>query len=152
MESFRFKFVFYTNEGNIHPVNGYNYFNSFAGIYLDEIKVYGLTYGNENAGFRLPEEPGKEAGAVPISYSLDQNYPNPFNGQTTIRFALPQAAQVRLTLYNLRSQTVAQLVDGWRAAGFHEVTWDAANLASGMYFCRIQAGDFTAIRKMMLVK
>ncbi len=83
---------------------------------------------------------------------LEQNYPNPFNPLTTITFFLPQAGQVTLAVYDLQGRLVAQLVNGMRPAGVHEVTWDASQQASGMYFCRIQAGDFTAIKKMMLVK
>ncbi len=78
--------------------------------------------------------------------------PNPFNPLTTLTFSLPQAAQVTLAVYDLQGSLVAQLVNGSRPAGVHEVTWDASQQASGMYFCRIQAGDFTAIKKMMLVK
>lgn len=85
-------------------------------------------------------------------FQLGQNYPNPFNPTTTIQFTLPLTARVLLTVADVQGRTVATLVDGYREAGRHEVTWDAGNLASGIYFCRMDAGAFTAAQKMMLVK
>jgi 5'-nucleotidase len=90
--------------------------------------------------------------ALPSEFSLSQNYPNPFNPSTNIKFDLPQSAQVRLEVYNMLGQRVATLVDNRMEAGFHEVNFDARNLASGMYLYRIEAGSFSSIKKMMLIK
>jgi len=91
-------------------------------------------------------------GLIPTEFSLEQAYPNPFNPTANINFALPAASTVKLQVFNLRGQLVQTLVDGYRDAGYHEVTFDAGNMASGMYIYRIQAGDHVASGKMMLVK
>jgi hypothetical protein len=89
--------------------------------------------------------------ATPEEYSLGQNYPNPFNPVTTISFGLPEDAHVNLAVYNIKGQVVATLIDGMREASLHEVTFDASNLSSGIYFCRLEAGDFSTVRKMVLM-
>ncbi|MDZ7304359.1 MAG: right-handed parallel beta-helix repeat-containing protein [candidate division KSB1 bacterium] len=91
------------------------------------------------------------------SYQLAQNYPNPFNPNTTIRFALPEAGNVTLAIYNIYGQLVRQLVSGEMKAGWHSVVWDAKNdngtrVASGVYLYVIKAGSFTAQRKLVLMK
>jgi hypothetical protein len=95
-----------------------------------------------------------QAGAevLPGDYSMTQNYPNPFNPTTMISFALPQDAKVLLSVYDVSGRQVATLVDGYRGAGVHDVTFDASNLASGIYLYRLQAGDFNATGKMVLMK
>jgi hypothetical protein len=89
---------------------------------------------------------------VPVTFELGQNFPNPFNPTTQIEFNLPEAAQVNLTVFNVRGQKVTTLVDGYLDAGPHTVTWDAGDNASGMYFYRLQAGDFVQSKKMLLLK
>ncbi len=94
----------------------------------------------------------------PAVFSLAANYPNPFNPQTTIQYALPQAADVGLTVYNVLGQPIRTLVAEHQAAGRYAVEWDATNdsgqsVSSGMYFYRLQAGgDFLDIKKMLLLK
>ncbi|MDX9856182.1 MAG: T9SS type A sorting domain-containing protein [candidate division Zixibacteria bacterium] len=90
--------------------------------------------------------------SLPTSFALAQNYPNPFNPSTEISFSLPNASDVRLEVFNVLGQSVAILVDGRVEAGTHSVRWDASNSASGVYLYRIQAGEFTDTRKMMLLK
>ena len=90
--------------------------------------------------------------ALPSTFSLAQNFPNPFNPSTTIRFSLPIASHVRLTVYNPLGQAVRDLVDSEQEAGFHEVSLDGSALASGMYYYRLQAGNFTETKKLMLLK
>ncbi|NQS97917.1 MAG: T9SS type A sorting domain-containing protein [candidate division Zixibacteria bacterium] len=90
--------------------------------------------------------------AVPDDYSLGQNYPNPFNSMTTISFGLPQAAYVTLKIYDIAGRLVESPLRGWRDAGYHEVRFDGTGLASGVYLCRIEARDYAAVRKMVLMK
>lgn len=88
----------------------------------------------------------------PKEYALNQNYPNPFNPFTTIKYALPQASQVNLSVFNTLGQRVALLVDEKQEPGYHEVNFNAAGLTSGVYFYKIQAGEYTETKKLILVK
>ncbi len=94
---------------------------------------------------------------LPDSYKLSQNYPNPFNPSTEISFSLPVAGQVKLEIYNVLGQRVTTLADGLFEAGEHVVLWDGKDISgsavsSGIYLYRLQAGEFTETKKMMLLK
>jgi len=95
---------------------------------------------------------------LPTAFSLASNFPNPFNPTTTIQYALPHAADVALTVYNVVGQPVRMLVDEHQSAGRYAVEWDATDdsghrLSSGMYFYRLQAGgEFREVKKMLLLK
>jgi hypothetical protein len=89
---------------------------------------------------------------LPAAFLLAQNYPNPFNPATTLRYELPENSFVTLEVFNALGQRVATLVRSDQKAGRYELTWDAGHLASGLYLYRLQAQDFSAVRKMMLVK
>ena len=96
-------------------------------------------------------------GQLPGSFALSQNYPNPFNPTTHIEFALAQASQVSIDVYNILGRHVRCLVDEILPAGNHRVTFDGRSsdsrpLASGVYFYRISAGDFVESKKMLLLK
>jgi hypothetical protein len=88
----------------------------------------------------------------PIVYSLSQNYPNPFNPSTAIQYALKSSGKVRLSVYDVMGREVAALVDGVQNAGRYEVTFSGANLASGIYFYKLQTTNAVITKKMALVK
>jgi hypothetical protein len=90
--------------------------------------------------------------SLPTEFTLAQNFPNPFNPSTQITFGLPKESTVRLEVFNLLGQQVAELANGVHAAGFHTVRFDASGLTSGMYLYKLTAGEMTLFRKMMLVK
>jgi hypothetical protein len=94
----------------------------------------------------------QQTGKNAKSYTLAQNYPNPFNPTTTIQYALANAGNVSLKIYDILGREVATLVNGRQSAGEYAATFNAAKLASGIYFYRLQAGDFVETKKMMLVK
>jgi TctA family transporter len=83
---------------------------------------------------------------------LSQNYPNPFNPSTEIKFSLPEASNVKLTIYDAIGKQVAVLVNDYLATGSYRYTWNASNLASGIYFYRIEAKNFNMVKKMVLLK
>jgi hypothetical protein len=89
---------------------------------------------------------------VPEIFSLEQNYPNPFNPSTTIRYSLPNAAKVKLSLFDMLGKEIAQLVDEEQSAGWKEVEWNSMNMTSGVYFYRLTAGAFADTKKMTVVK
>jgi hypothetical protein len=89
---------------------------------------------------------------APTSYVLSQNYPNPFNPTSTIEFDLPKAHEVTLKVFNTLGEEVATLVDDAKDPGTYRTSWDASGMASGVYFYRLQAGDFVATKNLVLLK
>jgi hypothetical protein len=87
----------------------------------------------------------------PDSFSLEQNYPNPFNPSTTISYSLPKSAIVTLRIFNALGQGVATLMNEWKMAGYYQATWNASNVPSGIYFYRLQAGEYVETKKMILL-
>ncbi|MBN8584674.1 MAG: T9SS type A sorting domain-containing protein [Ignavibacteria bacterium] len=89
---------------------------------------------------------------IPNYYSLSQNYPNPFNPSTSIKFTMPQGDNVKLVIFDILGREVKTLVNEFRNSGTYEVNFDASLLASGVYFYRLEAGEFTDTKRMLLVK
>mgnify|MGYP001574229024 CR=1 FL=1 len=88
----------------------------------------------------------------PTAFTLSQNYPNPWNPQTTIRYSLPLAEFVTLTVYDAVGREVALLVNEHRHAGYHEAVFRADGFASGVYYYALRAGGFVQTRKLILVR
>jgi photosystem II stability/assembly factor-like uncharacterized protein len=95
---------------------------------------------------------GGAESVIPYRYELYQNYPNPFNPLTTIRYSLPHKSAVQITVFNTLGQRVAQLINGEMEAGYHEVLFDGKNLSSGVYFYRLQAGEYVRSRMFLLLR
>jgi predicted CXXCH cytochrome family protein len=96
---------------------------------------------------------GVENGApLPTKFELNQNYPNPFNPTTTIKFSLPQAGNVKVTIYDVTGKEVQTLVNSYYARGTFNVNWNAGSYSSGVYFYRIESGNFNMVKKMVLLK
>lgn len=95
------------------------------------------------------EQTGPE---IPGEFSLEQNYPNPFNPGTVIQFSLPQTAEVQLKVYDMLGREVATLINEQKSAGSYQVSFNAINLSSGVYFYRLAAGSHVETRSMTLVK
>jgi len=89
---------------------------------------------------------------IPCGFSLGQNYPNPFNPSTTFHIALPSAGTVKLVVLNMLGQEVAEVVNKHLAAGTYDFSWNAKNLSSGIYFYKLTTNQFSAVRKMTLLK
>jgi hypothetical protein len=95
---------------------------------------------------------GAEDRPVPNEYFLSQNFPNPFNPTTNISYSLPHRSHVSLSVYNLLGMKVQTLFEGDELPGLHNIVFDGASLASGMYYYRLQAGDFTEAKKLLLIR
>ncbi|MBK7259731.1 MAG: T9SS type A sorting domain-containing protein [Ignavibacteriae bacterium] len=106
--------------------------------YTDPVQVAGVT--------------GVTEGQRPSSYDLGQAYPNPFNPSTRIRYAVPEAARVRIGVYNQLGQQVRTLVNEFQEAGMYEITLNADGLPSGVYVYRMESGMFVDARKVVLLR
>jgi hypothetical protein len=117
-----------------------------------------ITLGNYNGTFNYFQnnhaplyvkavEPG-----LPVKFQLLQNYPNPFNAKTVISYQLAVGSPVKLSVFNLSGQRVALLINKTQPVGFHQIKFDASRLASGLYLYRLQAGNYSEIKKMVLMK
>ena len=100
---------------------------------------------------------GKAKSVVPGDYALLQNAPNPFNPETTIEYALPEEAYVRLVIHNSMGQTVRTLVDGFRSGGYHQIIWDGKDnrgidVAGGVYLYQLRAGTYVETKRMTLAR
>ncbi|MBU1881993.1 T9SS type A sorting domain-containing protein, partial [bacterium] len=111
------------------------------------ISDIGAFYYDQSLAIRL--NPG--ANAVPSQLSINA-HPNPFNPTTAISIQLSAGSEVNLSVYDISGRKVATLIDGFRNAGSHEVTFDGSQLASGIYLYRLTAGEFSAVGKMVLMK
>jgi len=120
----------------------------------------GVSYGSDFVPFvpdGMPDpfdviDKGSLEQSLPAQFEVSGVYPNPFNPTTTIGFALPQGRDVKLSVFDVNGRLVSTLVDGYREAGSHEVTFDAHNLPSGVYLYQLTAGNFNATGKMVLTK
>ena len=105
----------------------------------------------------LSKEPSDASGTLPQAYVLAQNYPNPFNPTTTISYSIKNPGQVELNIYNVLGQNVRTLVNEYQNAGTYSTCWNGRNdsgdeVATGIYFYRIKSGDFSQIKKMVMMK
>ncbi len=106
-----------------------------------------------------PDDESSQAKPKPVAFALNQNYPNPFNPTTAIQYSLPFHSRVSLRVYNLLGQVVQVLADGEQSAGYEQVEWNASDVASGVYFYRLDAVStsdpgktFTSVKKMLLIR
>ena len=113
-------------------------FNGNEGAFSDEVSVQITSLG--------------EFETIVKVFDLKQNYPNPFNPKTMIRYQIPVASDVELTVYNSLGQEIIKLISEKQSAGLHQTTWNASGFSSGLYYYILQAGEFQQIRKMILLR
>jgi hypothetical protein len=128
--------VGYDNQGNVYSV-------SFFGWTVEKWSYFPVLPALTKV---------RELSGIAKTYELKQNYPNPFNPSTNIEFSVPKESLVKLKIYNILGQEVASLVNEIKQAGNYAVSFNASKLTSGTYFYSLQAGDYTAKKKMMLIK
>jgi hypothetical protein len=90
--------------------------------------------------------------SVILKYNLAQNFPNPFNPSTLITYSIPTSSNVIINVYNILGELIKTLVNEYQEAGSYKVNFDAGGLSNGIYFYKIQSGNFAAIKKMLLLK
>ncbi len=115
--------------------------------YLVGCRINGFTYGDTL--LTMVESVSTE---TPASYTLEQNYPNPFNARTIVRFSLPAAGDVSLKVFDVMGRKVQTLVKERKNAGTYEVYFDGSGLNSGVYFYQLKAGNFSEVKRMVLIK
>jgi hypothetical protein len=124
---------------------------------LDSVKTalmkgYSTVNATEGLAKSAMNELTMEGMDIPSSYALDQNYPNPFNPSTTINYQIPKDGRVTIKIFDALGREVKTLVDEDKASGQYSVVFDASHLSSGTYFYSIRSADYSAVKKMTLIK
>jgi Secretion system C-terminal sorting domain len=125
---------------------------TFSQITCNNSVIYNMASGTRYRFCMGPEGISQNGTTLPPTYSLEQNYPNPFNPTTNIKFGIPKSGLVKLVIYDVLGRVVETVVNEFKEAGTYKVDFDASKLASGVYFYKLESGDFTAVKKMLLVK
>lgn len=120
-------------------------------LYSDEA-VVGWGWAFDNLKIQDGASAVEKENTIPTVYSLSQNYPNPFNPETTIKFTLPQRSKVKLEIFDALGRVVSTLVNSDLDAGSYRYNWNASKFASGVYFYRLTANDFSSSKKLILMK
>lgn len=142
------KIEFVNGSGNSNSLKSYSFTDKTvsSGIY-----TYRLKQIDANGGYFYSKEVEVDLG-VPTAFTLAQNYPNPFNPTTVISYQVPTQSAVQIDVFNSIGEIVGTLVNEVKEAGYYDVEFNAASLTSGIYFYKIQAGNFISVKKMMLLK
>ena len=124
----------------------------YDAVFTDEHTGYMVGSGGTVLKYSLVTSIGEHQQSYPLQFVLHQNYPNPFNPATVIRYTLPVTSFVNLKVYNVLGQEVATLVNEEMKPGSYDVTWEASNLSSGVYFYRLAAGNFVNTKKLIVLE
>ena len=145
------------------PSGGYSY-NAYVGTHPDIIidsdsfpfeKLPGDGVPTHDLGWALFGWDGEAppvVSSLPTEYAFEEPYPNPFNPKTQLSFALPEAGDIALIVYDIQGREVARLANGWHPAGVYEAYFDGSNLSSGVYFAVLRTEEFQQSRKLLLIK
>jgi uncharacterized protein (TIGR02145 family) len=155
------------NDGNSYDLGVYGYWWSstegitgtawIRGLRNDNADVHRFYYNKRNGfSIRCLREDVTSVSLfgndIPTKFVLHQNFPNPFNPSTTIKFSIPERANINLEIYNTLGKKIVRLIDQVQEPGHHEITFDASHLPSGVYIYRLQAGEFVESKKLILLK
>lgn len=140
---------FIPGHGNSNAPKNYSFSDRLSanGIYY-----YRLKQIDTDGSYAYSYEVKADFTLLPSQFFLEQNYPNPFNPETTIEFGLPEESDLLLEVYDITGSRAATLLNEKKEAGYHSVTFSGTNLASGVYFLRMKAGEYTSIKKMNIIK
>ncbi len=126
------------------------YSNTFAELYAGLFKD--TTFGAEIYKLAVTVDVKEVSDQIPSDYKLQQNYPNPFNPSPTIQFSIPKESFTKLEIFNALGEKVSTLVSKTLSAGTYEYEWNAEGLPSGVYFSKLEAGEFISTKKMLMIK
>jgi len=147
--SYIFEASAYDNNVVTDTINSFLFALNTTNSRVAAIKFIGLKADTTNT----PEVAiGPDFANRPVEFELKQNYPNPFNPTTNIEFTLPKDTDVKIVVYDIMGRQVATLAKGYYKAGYYRITFDAGRLPSGVYFYKMVAGEFTKVKKLMLLK
>lgn len=143
-------FVFSTGNNGIMGIDMLNTTTGYAVGTNRPGSTNGVIYKTTNGGYVIGIEPINNE--FPSGYNLSQNYPNPFNSLTIIHFEVPKEGNVKLIIYDITGREIQRLADSDLHAGKYYINWDAEKFTSGIYFFRLESGNFNESRKMILLK
>jgi len=141
------KIGFISGHGNSNSPNNYSFIDNKP---LSGKSQYRLKQIDKDGAFKYTKT--IEVASVILKYDLAQNYPNPFNPTTVITYSIPISSIVVINVYNVIGKLIKTLVNQYQEAGIYKVNFDARGLSNGIYFYKIQSGNFVEIKKMLLLK
>jgi|GEM_PF-1315821 len=145
--------AFVDGHGTTASKNNYSYTDNLSEFLTSVPQIsYRLKQVDLDGSFKYSQIVTIEPGLLPRKYLLSQNFPNPFNPVTTIKYSIPEPSQINISIYDILGSKVMTLIDEQKPAGNYKIDFNASNLASGIYFYELRAGNFREIKKMTLLR